>query len=169
MEALFRPDNLISCPVRRSGNRFSFIHKSLQEFFAALHIARQVNERQLEVDSGSPAPDEPFLIGEKLLTEEVAVLKFLANLVDPRVWLFRRRSPAAADDDSEATQPLGRGLFELVYASRRVAHESKDSRQELGASDKQVVRCAANALSVLVCAGVSMAGACLPACLPACF
>jgi hypothetical protein len=33
-------DNLACCPLRRSGDTYSFLHKSLQECFAALHMAQ---------------------------------------------------------------------------------------------------------------------------------
>ena len=32
-------DSLACCPLRRSGDTYSFLHKSLQECFAALHMA----------------------------------------------------------------------------------------------------------------------------------
>jgi hypothetical protein len=58
-------------------------------------------------------------------------------------------------------QPLGRGLWDLVYESRRLQQQLPEqpvSDSNLSAADQGVVRAAANAISVLVCAGVSMAG-----------
>jgi len=85
----------------------------------------------------------------------VAGLKFLAQLVDQRVWAYRRQGQAAIDAD-DAMQPLGRGLWDLVYESRRLQQAVVEAK--LSEADEGVVRAAANAISVLVCAGVSMAG-----------
>ena len=155
MEKLFdeeNSDSLACCPLRRSGDNYSFLHKSLQECFAALHMADQLCEQ--------PPAGQQLFIGEKFLTDDVAVLKFLAQLVDQRVWAYRRQGQAAVDAD-DAMQPLGRGLWDLVYNSRCL-HLSQPSVSEakLSEADESVVRAAANAISVLVCAGVSTAGAC---------
>ena len=41
MKRLFdEQDSLVCCPLRRSGDTYSFLHKSLQECFAALHMAQ---------------------------------------------------------------------------------------------------------------------------------
>ena len=99
------------------------------------------------------------MIGEKFLTDDVAVLKFLAQLVDQRVWAYRRQGQAAVDAD-DAMQPLGRGLWDLVYESRRLQQQQQVAGEaKLSEADEGVVRAAANAISVLVCAGVPMAGA----------
>ena len=168
MKAMFEEqDSLVCCPLRRSGDTYSFLHKSLQECFAALHMALQIVDWQLD---GEP-PADGLCIEEKFLTDDVAVLKFLAQLVDQRVWAYRRQGQAAVDAD-DAMQPLGRGLWDLVYESRRLQPEQQQQQQaeqqavgeaKLSEADEGVVRAAANAISVLVCAGVSMAGesACL--------
>ena len=79
------------------------------------------------------------------------------------MWAYRRQGQAAVDAD-DAMQPLGRGLWDLVYESRRLQPEQQQPEQQavgeakLCEADEGVVRAAANAISVLVCAGVSMAG-----------
>ena len=155
MKGLFdENDSLACCPLRRSGDTYSFLHKSLQECFAALHMADQICEWQ----SQQVPYNGQLSIGEKFLTDDVAVLKFLAQLVDQRVWAYRRQGQAATNAD-DAMQPLGRGLWDLVYESRRLQQLQPVCEAKLSEADEGVVRGAANAISVLVCAGVSMAGA----------
>ena len=159
MKGLFdEQDCLACCPMRRSGDTYSFLHKSLQECFAALHMARQICEWQLTRSEQQPE----LCIGEKFLTDDVAVLKFLAQLVDQRVWAYRRQGQATVDAD-DAMQPLGRGLWDLVHESRRLQQLQQQPMDDakLSKADEGVVRAAANAISVLVCAGVSMANVCL--------
>jgi len=145
-------DSLVCCPLRRSGDTYSFLHKSLQECFAALHMARQIAQWQL----GGEPPADSLSIEEKFLTDDVAVLKFLAQFVDQRVWRYRRQSQDPVDADN-ALQPLGRGLWDLLYQSRQLSGFA-----HLTETNKRVVRGAANALSVLAAAGVSFCGSCEP-------
>ena len=108
MKGLFEEqDSLVCCPLRRSGDTFSF--QSLQECFAALHMADQLCEWQLKQPLKSPIGLD---IGEKFITDDVAVLKFLAQLVDQRVWAYRRQGQAATDADTyqhggHCTAPTG--------------------------------------------------------------
>ena len=149
-------DCVACCPLRRSGDSYSFLHKSLQDCFAALHMADQICEWQL--NARKQPPPTGLLIGEKFLTGDAGVLKCLAQLVDQRVWAYRRQGQAAVDAD-DAMQPLGRGLWDLVYESRRLQPgQQAVCEAKLSEADEGVVRAAANAISVLVCAGVSMAG-----------
>ena len=155
MKGLFSEENsgsLACCPLRRSGDTYSFLHKSLQECFAALHMARQIAQWQL----GGEPPADSLSIEEKFLTDDVAVLKFLAQFVDQRVWRYRRQSQDPVDADN-ALQPLGRGLWDLLYQSRQLS-----GLAQLTEANKRVVRGAANALSVLAAAGVSFCGSCEP-------
>ncbi len=153
MKGLFEEkDSLVCCPMRRSGDTYSFLHKSLQECFAALHMACQITQWQLSGEN----PVDSLSIEEKFLTDDPAVLKFLAQLVDQRVWRYRRKSQPPVDADS-AQQPLGRGLWDLLYQSR---HQS--GLAQLTEASKRVVRGAANALSVLAASGVSFCGSCFP-------
>ena len=102
-------------------------------------------------------PPPQLFIGGKPLTCNVAVINFLVQLVDQRVWPCRRLGERS--EGAMSLQPLGRGLFELVNASRRVAQQSGEVPLGRVAEDSaSVVRVAANAVSVLVCAGVSLAG-----------
>jgi hypothetical protein len=79
MELLFKEQgSLACCPLQRSGDTYSFLHKSLQECFAALHMARQIAQWQL---SGQ-IPAEGLCIQDKFLSDDVAVIKFLGQLVD---------------------------------------------------------------------------------------
>ena len=163
--------NLACCPLlRRSGDSYSFLHKSLQDCFAALHMAHEIAQWRLQPPPAAGQLGLKLSIGEKFLTDDVGVLKFLAQLVDQRVWAYRRQGQAAVDADA-AMQPLGRGLWDLVYESRRLQQQrqpqSQPHRQQadeavvdvkLCEADECVVRGAANAISVLVCAGVSTAG-----------
>ena len=143
-------DSLVCCPLRRSGDTYSFLHKSLQECFAALHMARQIAQWQL----GGEPPADSLSIEEKFLTDDVAVLKFLAQFVDQRVWRYRRQSQDPVDADN-ALQPLGRGLWDLLYQSRQLS-----GLAQLTEANKRVLRGAANALSVLAATGVSFCGSC---------
>ena len=105
MKGLFEEqDSLVCCPLRRSGDTYSFLHKSLQECFAALHMADQICEWQ----SGKLSL-AGLGIGEKFLTDDVAVLKFLAQLVDKRVWAYRRQGQAATDA-AAGPRAVGPGL-----------------------------------------------------------
>ena len=148
---------LACCPLRRSGgDRYSFLHKSLQDCFAALHLASQLSRRQ----PGQSLKVGELLIGAKFLTDDAAVLKFLAQLVDQRVEAYRRQGQEAVDVDIAAMQPLGSWLWELVYSSRRLQQQLEPvSEAKLSEDDQRLVRSAANAISVLVSAGVSMKGA----------
>ena len=157
-------DCLVCCPLRRWDNTYSFLHKSIQECFAAFHMACQISHWRRRLDLAAAEAAEPpqqlqqrLFIGDKLLTCDVAVVKFFAQFVDQRVWPYRRLG--ASSSDATALQPLGRGLFDLVYASRRLPQQSGEvAPAVLAEGGASVVRAAANAISVLVCAGVSLAG-----------
>ncbi len=63
MKGLFEEkDSLACCPMRRSGDTYSFLHKSLQECFAALHMARQIAQWKL---APNLQPNGEFFINEK--------------------------------------------------------------------------------------------------------
>ena len=123
-------DCVACCPLRRSGDdTYSFVHKSLQDCFAALHMAHEIAQWQLQAPPLQPSQPRqpPATIGDKFLTDDVGVLRILAQLVDRRVWAYRRQGQAT--DTDAAMQPLGRGLWDLVYESRRLQPQQQTSVQ----------------------------------------
>ena len=159
-------------PLRRSGDRYSFLHKSLQEYLAARHIAKQLNELVAEADlarmmqqqqqaaSGTTASINPFgddinniikqlHIAQKLLNDDVAVLRFVADLVDTRIWQYKLAAVDKHPNEPEQYQPLGRALWDLIELSKRAELDDENN----------LMRCAAaNAMSVLNAAGVGFSG-----------
>ena len=94
MKGLFKEsDSLVYCPIRSSGDTYSFLHKSLQECFAAIHIADQTYQSTLT------GQQEQILMGEKFLTNDVAVR------VDQRV----KPTDAKARPPSAPTTPCSTG------------------------------------------------------------
>jgi hypothetical protein len=171
-------------PLRRSGDTFRFLHKSLQEYLAALHIALETTNGWLaaklreETDPPGQQQQRPWARDGKLidalalskrpLTYDVAILRFASELVhasarayDPDAAIIRAGpDPAAqvavAASDPEP-QPLGCALWELLYAARRALDDSSEEPAE-AEPDEAVVRAAGNAASVLNWANVPFSG-----------
>jgi hypothetical protein len=171
-------------PLRRSGDTFRFLHKSLQEYLAALHIALETTNGWLaaklkeETDPPGQQQQRPWARDGKLidalalskrpLTYDVAILRFASELVhasarayDPDAAIIRAGPNSAAQVAVAASdpepQPLGCALWELLYAARRALDDS--SEEPAGAEpDEAVVRATGNAASVLNWANVPFSG-----------
>ena len=118
--------------------------KSLQEYFAAVHLASELTEHVAEGDlDGSwlqlladPVEVSKLLLSQQLVTCDYAMIRFAAGLVDQRVREYDMDSKQV---DNKSYQPFGRALFDLLRANQ------------------QPVACA-NALTILNAAGVSFSG-----------
>jgi len=109
-------DERACSPLRRSaGAQYSFLHKSLQEYFSALYMAGQLTEK-VEENILNPMNREvvsTLFISQKRVTSDYAVLRFAAELVDQRV----RAYIPGNDVISSTFQPYGRALFDLLRAN----------------------------------------------------
>ena len=141
-------------PLRKSGDRYAYLHKSLQEYFAALSIASELvlpDDDWLEV-LRDPKRIQELKITKKLLTDDYAVLRFAAELVDQRV---RRYVPSFQQQSQEqkspssSFQPFGKALLDLIEASRHLPLDQVET--------SQLNVAAANAISILNYANVPLA------------
>ena len=161
-------------PLRRVGSSgggvvtYAFLHKSLQEYFAASFVCAELMLWAHGGSSPSRASFDSLSLCRRSLTADVAVLRFAAELVDGRV---RDYYPAADDEKRvDVYQPLGRALFDVIYSSRsevsgvgsadevREPHASSLSSPVVsggrsGASGPVMIA-ASNAVSILNAAGV---------------
>ncbi len=135
----------------RTREEFAFAHRSFIDFFAALHIATEL-QATVHAAAGDEererwARDARYVGGLGLtaltMTFSPGVLRFAADLVDPAVRDFHPTRGALA-------QPYGSALWMALYAARREPGEP--------AVADSIVRAAANAATVLAYAGVPFSG-----------
>ena len=163
-------------PLRRTNRTYQFLHKTVQEFFAAHFLARQLVNLMLSDPSGwraslgrglvtfkrtwgkkkgeqSVVTDE-LALSEKLLTADPAVLRMACDMIDSATVgaLFHYAPPVDRNESVTRTDraaehhPFGASLLEIVYAARR------------GDASPSLVCAAANAASVLNNAHVAFSG-----------
>jgi hypothetical protein len=147
-------------PLRRSDNEFQFLHKSVQEYLAALHLAHELQEAWLEPPGSrdsqrawvrDPAAVGALALAQKPLTHDVAILRFAAALVHPSVRTFDPDEPTSSGATA-IMPPFGRALWDVLYASRRAVGANG---LPMGPDVPEPIRkAAANAMSILNCAGV---------------
>ena len=91
-----------SSPIKRSGNTFSFLHKTVQEYFVALHVSQELTNLTGDPDDRSSLFNLNFrdaiikgdwsslAIGKKLLTagNVFNTLRFCADMVDGRAQAY---------------------------------------------------------------------------------
>ncbi|KAF9358918.1 hypothetical protein BGX26_000622 [Mortierella sp. AD094] len=134
---------LEACPISRSGNVYRFIHRSIQEYGVARAIFEPTeSENSAGFDSGYGEQDvrgdeEMAIIGQPLLDTVLARQDF-------------------AKESSILQFLAGRALREPLF--RRQLH-AVIRYSKVDESDKKASRAAANAITVLVRAGVSFNGA----------
>ena len=148
-------------PLRKSGDDYAFLHKSLQEYFSALSIASELiilDEDEWQQTLKDSTRLGRLKITQKLLTDDYAVLRFAAELVDQRVrgyiptWATLSATEEKASDQGhlQQFQPFGKALFDLIEASRHFSEDQVESNR--------INVAAANAISILNYANVSLAG-----------
>ncbi|ETO32083.1 WD-40 repeat protein [Reticulomyxa filosa] len=131
----FNGDSIAKYVLRKvSGNKYQFLHKSCQEYFAAQKIifdiiswkpsAVNINNQQFQQQFEMHA--QQFLINRKLLNEEMGIILFIAN----RIY-----------DDNLLFVNLKSRLFRLIESSK---------------TNSNVSIAAANAATILNMARVSM-------------
>ena len=144
-------------PLRKSCDVYSFLHKSVQEYFAALHICKQLAVLVSQHGLGSSQMDalaaQP--IAQKLLTDDYGVLQFAAEFVDQRVWQYAPQWPAPRPLVRHGVcvfQPQGKALFDVVEASRDLSWFKRTY-----SNCRPWAVAAANAVSVLNASGTRLA------------
>lgn len=128
-------------PIKRSGASFSFLQKTVQEFFVALAVSVELRDKKSEQVSFREALGScdlsGWLIGERLLTAGNAfeTLRFCADMVDGRgQWYINTKPPRqvppsisleleanekAAEDFLVSIQPSVKAMWDIVQASRQ--------------------------------------------------
>ena len=165
-----------AAPITVSDSALSFSHKTVQEFFAAHFLARQLVNLMLEDPLGwraslrdglttfkrtrdeekaeQNAVEERLALSEKLLTADPAVLRMACDMIDRATVgaLFHYAPPVSLCESVPRTDlaaeehPFGAALFDIVYAARRDNPSAS------------LVCAAANAASVLNNANVPFSG-----------
>jgi hypothetical protein len=143
-------------PLRKSGDNYAFLHKSLQEYFSALSIASELilpEEDKWHAILKDPSRLSKLKITQKLLTDDYAVLRFAAELVDQRVRGYIPTWATTSNEEKTSEQqfqPFGKALFDLIEASRHFSLDQVES--------SKINIAAANAITILNYASVSLAG-----------
>ncbi|MFN7611154.1 MAG: hypothetical protein ACK5QX_09510, partial [bacterium] len=129
-------DEFQSSPVKRSGTMFSFLHKTVQEYFVALYVMHELVAKSFEKETFAATLEtcdlSSLLIGKKLLTSGnvYETLRFCADLVDGRgQWYISGVQPPFQTDADcfDTLQPAGKAVWELAQASRQPAARKQHS------------------------------------------
>ena len=132
-----------SSPLKKSGRTFGFLHKTIQEYFVAMAIGRELGRANLNDDClvFSPLQEQltqgkfstktaPLLLAQKLLHADgvLNTIRFCADLVDRRVQsyvslgpIMNRASGQFSENGaawSDRASPMARALVDIVQASR---------------------------------------------------
>ncbi|ETN97140.1 hypothetical protein RFI_40391, partial [Reticulomyxa filosa] len=124
----FNGDSVAKYILRRVGdNKYQFLHKSCQEYYAAEKIIFDILSWKFTVDNQQFGQhSRQLLINLKLLNEEMGIIQFLAN----RIY-----------DDNSTFANLKSKLFQLIESSK---------------TNPKISIAAANAITILNIARVSM-------------
>jgi len=156
-------------PLKKSGAFFSFLHKTVQEYFTALAVCQELGELHIgQRDSQlrhlllqgqfiSPTRQKPLLLAQQLLHGDGALntVRFCADLVDKRVQKYVSFGPTVDRTSgqfferdpqpwADRVQPTARALWDTVQASRL----------DVARSNPDCAIAAANAITVLNAAGI---------------
>eukprot|EP00048_Salpingoeca_helianthica_P014189 m.219125 g.219125 ORF g.219125 m.219125 type:complete len:1720 (+) comp15609_c0_seq4:59-5218(+) len=164
-------DEFRSSPIKRSGSTFSFLHKTVQEYFVALQVCRELGAKRIKAEAFAVTLAgcdlSGLLVGKRLLTagNVYETLRFCADMVDGRgQWYVSGVTPPSivasamkeGKDVKEAgeqfaskwLQPTVKAMWDIVQASRQAAARSQPS----------MAVAAANCMMVLNAAGMVFSG-----------
>ena len=106
MDFFIEPKNLImreTCPLSINGNGYSFIHKSIYEYFVASYLYKELEKFQHD--------KELISWGERPLTDEPAIINFLVEIQRSQ------QQPTSIFEDTETSKIL----FKLIeYSSSKL-------------------------------------------------
>lgn len=149
-------------PIKRSGAVLSFLHKTVQEYFVALQVVRELgikrSKGEVFAKTLSLCELSSLSIGKKLLTtgNVYETLHFCADLVDKRgQWYvsgmltppsylatYHNDETAASDAFYKSLQPSVKALWDIVQASRQPAARSHLSMAIAAANSMMVLNAA---------------------------